>query len=59
MHNSGNVVFVAAVPSPVVAAVESSLIWTYRDLLIYNNVGKRMAPPAVAIEHTGDGPAWT
>jgi hypothetical protein len=59
MHHSGNLVFVAAVPSRLVAAVEAALIWEYRDLLVYNNLGKRVAPPAVAIEHAGYGPAWT
>jgi hypothetical protein len=59
MHNSGNLLFVAAVPSRLVAVVEAALIWAYRDQLAYNNLGKRVAPPAVGIEHAGDGPVWT
>ena len=38
MHQSANFVFVA----PVSAADE--LIWQHRDLLIYNNIGKKAAP---------------
>jgi hypothetical protein len=41
MHGSGNVVFVAAAPADVVADVEGTLIWTYRETLPYNNVGKK------------------
>ena len=59
MHHAGNLVFVAAVSPQLLAAVEAALIWAYRDQLLYNNVGKRLAPPHVAIEHAGDGPAWT
>jgi len=59
MHESGNVVFVAPFPSEIVADVESALIWAYRDQLPYNNVGKRAAPPPVAIQRAGDGPGGT
>jgi hypothetical protein len=59
MHGSGNQVFAAAVPFAHVAAAEAALIWTYRDRLIYNNVGKRVAVrEIVEIEHRGDGPRW-
>ncbi len=59
MHGSGNQLFVAYVPFDLVMAVEAALIWTYREQLIYNNVGKRVAPAAIDVVHRCDGPAWT
>jgi hypothetical protein len=59
MHGSGNLLFVASAPSHLVLAVEAVLIWTHRDELIYNKVGRRVASAAIDVAHRGDGPAWT
>ncbi len=57
MHDSGNVVYVAEVASDLVDAVESSLIWSHRDVLRYNNLGKRVAPPVeLVLDHAGVRP---
>jgi hypothetical protein len=59
MHESGNLVFVAAVPADLVEAVEATLIWENRDGLIYNNIGrKRQLVEAVAVIHRGDTPRF-
>ena len=59
MHNSGNVVFVAGVTSDLVAAVEASLIWSHREALRYNKVGKRLAPQLeLILDHAGDRPSF-
>lgn len=59
MHESGNLVFVAAVPADLVEAVEATLIWENRDRLVYNNIGrKRQLVEAVAVLHRGDTPRF-
>ena len=59
MHGSGNRVFVAAVPAELVGSVETALIWKYRDVLRYNEIGKLRSPVAsLAIRHTGDTPSF-
>lgn len=59
MHGSGNVVLVAPVEVAVLDAVESTLIWVYRSSLLYNRVGRRVAPePLVEIEHIGEVPVF-
>ena len=59
MHGSGNLLIVASAPTDLVLAVEAALIWTHRDQLIYNKVGKRVASAAIDVAYRGDGPAWT
>ncbi len=57
-HDSGNVVFVAAVPKDLCALVEAILIWENRDALPYNNQGRQRPPPLkVEVVHHGDVPA--
>jgi hypothetical protein len=59
MHGSDNVVFVAPVESSVLDAVESTLIWLHRSSLLYNRVGRRVAPrQLVALHHEGDVPLF-
>jgi hypothetical protein len=57
MHASQNVIFVAKVDAEVVDAVEATLIWTHREQLPYNNIGKRVAPILLRVEHRGDVPS--
>lgn len=56
-HDSGNIVFVTAIPKEQCEAVEATLIWEHRDALVYNNVGK-LRPPETAAEvvHHGEVP---
>lgn len=49
MHGSGNVVFVAPVDVAVLDAVESTLIWVYRSSLLYNRVGRHVAPEPLSL----------
>ena len=56
MHNSGNLVFVAAVPKELCEAVENGLIWQGRQQLIYNRNGK-IVSPSLRIELVHDGAA--
>lgn len=59
MHGSGNVVFVAAVESALVDAVESRLIWDHRECLVYNNIGKLREPSDdLRLVHRGDCPTF-
>ena len=60
MHGSRNFIFVAGVPSDLCGRVESELIWRGRDLLHYNNLGKK-SPPSYRIElkHGGDVPEFS
>ena len=59
MHESGNLVFVAAVPPGLVEAIENTLIWQHRERLLYNNVGrKRQLGAPVAVAHCGDAPRF-
>jgi hypothetical protein len=44
MHESSNLVFVAAVPKKLCTTVEDELIWQGRHYLSYNNQGKIIAP---------------
>lgn len=59
-HSSGNLVFVAPVKKKLCDIVERSLIWDYRDVLTYNNVGKK-TPPSTQIElvHAGQAPRFS
>ena len=59
MHDSGNFIFVAPTAADLCAAIELELIWRGRDVLDYNNVGKRH-PPArrLMLEHDGDPPMF-
>jgi hypothetical protein len=57
MHNSGNLVFVAAVPKELCGAVEDELIWQGRRQLIYNNNGKILPPSRrIRLAHEGAAP---
>ena len=59
MHESGNVVFAAAVDPGVLDAVESTLIWLHRSSLRYNRVGRRVAPHLlVELDHAGEVPIF-
>ena len=59
MHEAGNVVFVAPVAEEACAAIEATLIWTHRDVLTYNQQGKRQPPGSlVRVRHAGTSPAW-
>jgi hypothetical protein len=59
MHGSDNVVFVAPVESSVLDAVESTLIWLHCSSLLYNRVGRRVAPrQLVDLHHEGDVPLF-
>ncbi len=58
MHGTANVVFVAAVATELVSAVEAVLIWSHRHELPYNNQGKRVQPAVVTLEQRGDIPDW-
>jgi hypothetical protein len=55
-HGSGNVWFVALVPPKLCAAVESTLIWTWREALPFNVQGKRTPPSMVDLRHEGQRP---
>jgi hypothetical protein len=57
MHGSGNFVFVAAVPRDSCNDVEAELVWRGKDVLAYNNFGRKV-PPAkrVRLVHVGDIP---
>lgn len=57
MHHSGNLVFVAPVSAGECVAIEDELIWRHRDVLIYNNIGKKTAPARrLVLVHDGDVP---
>lgn len=57
VHDSQNVVFVAAAPVGQCEAIEAMLIWEHRAELPYNNLGKLKAPAAtVGLLHEGDPP---
>ena len=59
MHESGNLVFVAPVAADICDAVERELIWHHRDVLIYNNVGKKTAPAKrLSLIHQGSSPRF-
>ncbi len=59
MHDSGNFVFVADVPSDLCSAIEGELIWLLRDQCKYNNQGK-LREPAVRLQltHLGEVPKF-
>jgi len=59
MHESGNLVFVAAVAKDLCGSVEDELIWHGRKCLQYNNHGK-ITPPyrRVRLSHSGTPPIW-
>jgi len=57
MHESGNLVFVAAVERDLCGCVEDELIWQGRRCLAYNNHGKTLAPlRRVLLSHSGTPP---
>lgn len=58
MHQSGNAVFVAAVPDETCGVVEAALIWEHRAHLTYNQQGKRRPPIAMQLVHRGECPRW-
>ena len=59
MHGSKNLVFVTEVPSSDCDSVELQLIWENREILSYNNLGKRTAPKlAFDLVHSGDIPLF-
>lgn len=56
-HRSGNLWFVAVVDRTLSRAVEGTLIWEWRDTLIYNRFGKLRAPTrTLTIRHLGSRP---
>lgn len=59
MHQSGNLIFVAAVEKGLCKPVEDTLIWEGRRILIYTNQGK-LTPPLqqIRIEHSGEPPLF-
>ena len=60
MHESGNLVFVAAVSPQLCAKVEAELIWAGREVLEYCIQGKRVPPRRrVKIQHRGDHPNFS
>jgi hypothetical protein len=57
MHESGNLVFVAAVSGDLCGSVESELIWQGRQCLTYNNLGKLTEPSQrMKLTHSGAAP---
>lgn len=59
MHDSGNFIFVAAVPETMCAEVEEELIWQLGETLQYNIQGKaKRLPSHVELKHEGDSPAF-
>ena len=57
MHDSGNLVFVAAVSGDLCGSVESELIWQGRRCLTYNNQGKLVEPSQrMTLTHSGTLP---
>lgn len=59
MHGSKNLVFVAPVAPRMCTAVEDALIFEHRDILDYNNVGKKKAPAQTwDLLHRGNGPRF-
>ncbi len=58
-HSSGNLVFVAPVSKKSCDIVERSLIWQYRGVLTYNNIGKKTPPNMpVGLLHAGQLPGF-
>ena len=58
-HSSGNPVFVAPVSRKLCDIVERSLIWENREVLTYNNVGKKTPPKTqIRIVHAGQAPRF-
>lgn len=59
MHNSGNLIFVAAVERNLCGMIESELIWQGRRCLTYNNLGKIAEPRRrMLLSHVGQPPIW-
>lgn len=57
MHGSGNLWFVATVTLGMCEAVQSTLIWQWRESLLYNQVESLTAPKLlVTIRHEGEMP---
>jgi hypothetical protein len=60
MHDSGNLLFVAAVDRAILVSVEALLIYEHRDVLRYNNLAKIRAPATpLMLVHSGDPPTFT
>jgi hypothetical protein len=60
MHDSGNLVFVAAVSGDLCGYIESEIIWQGRLSLTYNNQGKLTEPSQrMKLTHTGTPPRMT
>ena len=58
-HSSGNLVFAARVKGNLCDAVERTLIWNYREMLTYNNMGKKTPPKRLLkLSHTGQPPRF-
>jgi hypothetical protein len=61
MHDSGNLVYVAAVAEPLCDEVERALIWAEREHVVFNNQGKKRPPSSPtefatrAIHRSGEG----
>ena len=59
MHDSKNLVFIAAVQKELCEEVENELIWQGRRCLTYNNQGKLSLPfRRIALLHTGVPPQF-
>jgi hypothetical protein len=59
MHDSGNFIFVAAVPETMCAEVEEELICRLREPLLYNTQGKaKHLLKHLEVKHEGDPPAF-
>ena len=57
MHDSNNLVFIAAVQKELCEEVEGELIWQGRRYLAYNNQGKISLPfRRIALKHSGVPP---
>jgi hypothetical protein len=56
----GNLIFVAAVELELCGTVELEPIWQGRNVLTYNNIGKRKKPELrLSLFHQGDAPTFT
>lgn len=59
MHGSCNLAFVAAFAPRVCTEVEDTLIFEHRDILTFNNFGKKTAPRrAHPLVHHGEAPRF-
>jgi hypothetical protein len=59
MHDSKNLVFIAAVQNELCGEVENELIWQGRHCLTHNNQGKLLLPlRRIALLHSGVPPKF-